>query len=95
MLGEMHYQRVVWHHDHDDEPVVLWSEVGDNGYERRKVDEYRDGRLDWAGETAHTGATLLGDQRVPPLDEINADDAFKAVAISPKDFHVIWVRARR
>jgi hypothetical protein len=42
------YQRVVWHHDHPDEPIVLYAEVDDDGWERRKVDEYRDGRLDRA-----------------------------------------------
>jgi uncharacterized protein DUF6881 len=44
----MRYQRVVWHHGHPDEPVVLCSEIDDQGIEIRKVDEYRDGRLDYA-----------------------------------------------
>ena len=87
-------QRVVWHHDAPDEPVVLWSEIGDDGYERRKVDEYRDGRLDRADATTSTGTTVLGDQRVPPLHEIDADDEFTAVAISAEEFQRVWDRAR-
>jgi uncharacterized protein DUF6881 len=55
-----------------------WSEIGDDGFETRKVDEYRDGRLDYADENTRSGTTLLGDQPVPTLDEINADEEFTA-----------------
>jgi hypothetical protein len=87
------YQRVTWHHDHEDEPVVLWSEIGDDGFERRKVDEYRDGHLDYADEIASRGTTCLGDQQVPTLDEINADNEFSATGVSRSDFEAIWQRA--
>lgn len=69
--------------------------VDDDGYERRKVDEYRDGRLDRADEAASAGKTLLGDQRVPPLAELERHDEFTAVAISPHEFQAIWERAAR
>ena len=48
---------------------MLWSEVGDDGYERRKVDEYRHGRLDFADAAHQRGTTWLGDQPMPSLDQ--------------------------
>ncbi len=91
----MRYQRVVWHHDFEDEPIVLWSEIGDDGFERRKVDEYRDGRLHFADASSSTGSTLLGDQPMPPLDLITADSEFSGTVIARADFESIWTRATR
>lgn len=33
------YLRVEWHHEHEDEPIVLYSEIED-GLETRKVEVY-------------------------------------------------------
>ena len=62
MIRRVRYQRVIWRHEFENEPTLLWSEIGDDGFETRKVDEYRDGRLDYADENTSTGTTLLGDQ---------------------------------
>jgi hypothetical protein len=70
------HQRLIWTHSFDDEPVVLWSEIDDDGFERRKVDEYRHGRLDYADKGVSTGSTRLSDQPMPPLEQINADREF-------------------
>ena len=90
----MRYQRVIWHHDFADEPTILWSEIGDDGFECRKVDEYRDGRLSYADGQSSTGSTLLGDQPVPSIDEIDADDEFTATAVADADFETIWATPR-
>jgi len=37
------YQKVLWHHEHPDEPVAPFSEI-DSGFEVRKVEVCRDGR---------------------------------------------------
>jgi hypothetical protein len=95
MIWRMRHQRVVWQHELEDEPTVLWSEIGDDGYELRKVDEYRDGRLDAADARSSTGSTLMGDQRVPSLDEINRDAEFTGTKISQELFETIWDRATR
>ncbi|MFD4193128.1 DUF6881 domain-containing protein [Amycolatopsis thermoflava] len=55
-------QEGIWHHDHPDEPVLLYSETGD-GYESRKVDLFRDGRQDYADESTSIGTTFLGQER--------------------------------
>jgi hypothetical protein len=91
----MRHQRVDWHHNFEDEPVVLWSEVGEDGYERRKVDQYRDGRLDYADDITAVGTTRLGDQPVPSVDQINADVEFTAANISAAEFDAVWKRARQ
>lgn len=52
------YLRIDWHREFPDEPVTLYSEVGDGGYETRKVNVFPDGHLEWADdehESAHTG----------------------------------------
>jgi hypothetical protein len=95
MIWPMRHQRVVWQHELEDEPTVLWSEIGDDGYELRKVDEYRDGRFDTADARSSTGSTLLGDQKVPSLDEINRDAEFTGTKISQGLFETIWDRATR
>ena len=87
------YQRVVWHHDRKDEPVVLFNEIGGDNYERRKVEEYRDGTLDYADGERATGSTLLGDQEMPPLEEINADPEFSGEAIDAAVFERVWEQA--
>lgn len=86
----MRYQRVAWHHDLEHEPVVLFSEIGSDDYECRKVDEYRDGRLDYADGERATGSTLLGDQQMPPLETVNADPEFSGETIGAADFEAVW-----
>lgn len=89
----MRYQVVHWKHEIDDEPVLLYSEIDCGGRERRKVEEYRSGRLDVAGDDIETGSTRLSETAIPPLVEINAIDEFSAETISALDFEAIWRRA--
>ena len=53
----MRHQRVRWIHERADEPVVLYAEVDDDGWEVRKVDQYIDGRLVRAGPGEESGGT--------------------------------------
>jgi hypothetical protein len=77
-------------HDDENEPAVLWSEIDERGWESRKVDEYRDGRLDDADKSHSTGTTQLSDQAMPTLAEINARDGFDAAPTSPDGFENVW-----
>ena len=70
------HQEVVWHHQHRAEPIRLYSEIGADGYELRKVEVYADGGMDYAVRSIQTGTTMLGVVPVPPLDEINRDPDF-------------------
>jgi hypothetical protein len=57
--------KVIWHHDFVDEPVQILSEIGEGRYEVRKVEMFRDGRLDWADERRWSPNTMLGEVVVP------------------------------
>jgi hypothetical protein len=88
------YQKVIWHHDFPDEPVLLYSETDDDGYETRKVDVYRDGRQHYADEASSVGTTILAEVPLPPLEEIGADPEFTPLAIDADEFEAVWRRAR-
>lgn len=90
--GHPRYQKVLWHHNLPDEPVVLYSQI-DSGLEVRKVEVYRDDRHDYADKSHSTGTTMLGGKRMPDLDEINQDPQFSAEPITAADFELVWHRA--
>jgi len=90
----MKYLRVRWRHDSPEDPVLLYSEVDDEGWEVRKVDEYIDGRRDLAGNGIETGSTFIAEDQTPSLEEINADPQFEAVEITPQEFEVVWKQAK-
>ncbi len=75
------YLKFEWHHDHDDYPVLRYSEIGDGGEELReelrKVDVYSDGHLDFADSVRSTGSTLLSEKPMLGLDKIAAQPEFR------------------
>lgn len=89
----MRYQAVRWLHDLDDEPAVLYSEIDDDGWEVRKVEEYRSGRLDVADAVTHTGSTVLSETPMPPLEKIVAQPEFDGTSITREAFNQVWRRA--
>lgn len=97
-LGDLlavRYQRVKWHHDNRDEPVVLYSEIDPDGWETRKVDEYADGRLSFADAIVEMGETWLADKPAElSVEEIDALQEFSASLISKAAFEHVWLRAR-
>jgi len=63
----MRYQLVEWNHGEPGHPVRLFAEVDDEGWERRKVDGYRDGSLVRADrETDRRASTALS---IEPLSD--------------------------
>ena len=89
-MTDVWYLRVRWEHDFADDPVDMISEIGPDGYERRKVEVFRDGRLGWADKDHEVGGTGLGRIAVPPLDEINAQEEFLASRVEAADFERAW-----
>lgn len=89
------YVRVRWDHEFSEEPVEVFSEFGDDHYEVRKVEVYRDGRLDWADASRDTGTIGLGEVPFPDLEEINSQEEFHAENITAAEFEAAWARARR
>ncbi len=93
--NSMHYVAVEWAHTAPDEPVYLYYELDANRYERRKVEEYRDGTRHSANATHGQGSTFLSWEPHPPLVEINADPEFHAQEIIAQEFEEIWNQARQ
>ncbi|MFI7002087.1 DUF6881 domain-containing protein [Nocardia sp. NPDC050175] len=62
--------KVVWPHDFDEEPVSYFHEVGDDNYETRRVQVYRDGHRERADESHETDTAGLAEIPIAPVDEI-------------------------
>lgn len=91
----MIYILVKWTHNLNDEPVLLFSELDDERWEKRKVEVYADGRMGYASGEERVGNTGLGKVPVPSLDEIASDPEFDPSEISQMEFERIWVKARK
>jgi hypothetical protein len=89
----MQYCKCRWIHENDDEPVLIYIEMNADRLEVRKVEEYADGRLDYADKDHETGSTGHGFEPIPSFEKINADPEFDLVEITKDEFDVIWQRA--
>lgn len=83
------YLKVIWHHDLPDEPVVMFSEVRD-GREVRKVEKFRDGRVQHAGPGGTSGDTVLSETSLPTPDEIARDRQFTVEPTDAEEFQAEW-----
>ncbi|GII96831.1 DUF6881 domain-containing protein [Sinosporangium siamense] len=89
----MRYIRVVWEHDFD-EPVLIFSELDEEGWEIRKVQVYRNGHSEWADATYETDSVGLSEIPVPGVEEISSDPEFQAELIDADDFERAWLAAQ-
>lgn len=89
----MRYVKVSWDHNFADDLVLYLSELGDDGYETRKVQFYRDGRSEWADESIETAAVGLSEIPFPPLEEISSQPKFAAEVIASEEFERAWSEA--
>ncbi|GAA3206936.1 DUF6881 domain-containing protein [Actinocorallia longicatena] len=90
----MRYVKVTWQHEFDDEPILYLSELGDDGYETRKVQIFRDGRVEWADEQRETATVGLSEIPFPSLEEISNQPEFEAEEIGAEEFEQAWLEAR-
>ena len=91
-LGVMPYIDVAWRHDDPGDPIRLVSELNDQRYETRKLEFFRDGRVEYASARVSRGTKGIGAVPVPSLDEINADPQFHGVPIESAEFEALWER---
>lgn len=91
----MKYIKVTWRHNLPDEPVTLYSELGEDGYEVRKVEVFRDGTMTYADSENATGDTWLAEAPVPPIEEIAAQDEFTPELIAREEFERVWEQAHQ
>ena len=90
----MRYVKVAWEHDFADDPVLYLSELGDDGYETRKVQFYRDGRSEWADESHETANVGLSEIPFPSLEEISSQEEFNAELVDSEEFERAWIEAQ-
>jgi hypothetical protein len=90
----MEYIAVRWRHSNSAYPTELFSELGPDRYEVRKVEAFSDGRLQYADSQEEIGGTMLGVVPVPPLEEI-VDEEFTPRQITANEFEAMWLAARQ
>lgn len=92
-MAEVRYIRVRWRHNNSNEPELLYSELGADRCEVRKVEVWADGRRGLADQTTELGETRLGVGPLPPLEEIAADPEFELEVIEAREFESEWAKA--
>jgi hypothetical protein len=90
----MYYIKVAWHHHHTDEPIALYSECDDSGWEIRKIEIFRDGRFGYADKAQSTEGTRLGIEALPPIAAIAQQPEFCPSAITKQEFEEVWAAAQ-
>lgn len=86
----MDYIHVAWMHDYVEEPVELWSELDEGGNEVRRIQLFRDGRIEWVDESGGTDEGGLGEVPID-LDEIRQQaDQFLLKVIDRPSFEQRW-----
>lgn len=88
------YLKVVWKHENNDYPIVLYSELSKDRYEIRKVELFASGTLFYAYDGGSSGQTTLGELSLPSLEDIASDSEFEPVEITQREFDEVWSRAR-
>jgi hypothetical protein len=73
---------------------LLFSECDDEGWEVRKVEMFRDGRIGYAGGLDSAGGTVLGERPTPDLAEITNQAEFDPTLIARREFEKVWSAAR-
>ena len=88
-----HYILVEWLHTMPSEPIRLYYELDQERYERRKVEEYRDGTLHSADASHGQGSTFLAWEPRPPVAEFEQDPQFRVLEVTAQEFERIWQQA--
>ncbi|MCP4963807.1 MAG: hypothetical protein GY926_01070 [bacterium] len=89
----LRYQVIFWDHDLSDEPTLMYGEIGVDGFEVRKVEEYQTGRQDFAGLGLQRGTAQLSKAPVPPVPEIVVDPQFSGHSLTRAEFEAVWTQA--
>lgn len=90
---EMDYWEVHWLHDFEAEPVAFFSAIGEDGYEVRKVQEYRDGRRLRTDAQHESGDVWLSEIPVGSINDVQSQPEFTARTITQDEFEEVWRQA--
>ena len=87
----MRYIRVRWIHSFPTEPVEIYSESDENGWETRKIEIFGDGSASCASSIECTGSSRLATIPIAPVQEIT-DSQFQACEVTKREFEACWER---
>ncbi len=90
----MRYLYIKWVHKDPGSPVHLYSEIGDDDYERRRVEVWADGRKGFADGNEEKGGTALSVMPIPSLKDIAAQPEYQPKTIEAEDFQKMWMKRR-
>jgi hypothetical protein len=90
----MRYLKVRWTHSHPNEPVTLYSEIDEAGWEVRKVEVFRHGEYGYSSASGSIGSTRLSLEPLPSLSKIAAQPQFEPSEIAPEEFEEVWSKAK-
>ncbi|MEI5906970.1 hypothetical protein WAK64_07860 [Bacillus spongiae] len=86
----MQFLKIEWIHDITDEPYIIFAELDDVGYENRKIEIYKNGRVGYATQSSEFGGSTLSEYSYPAFEEIASNSEFIPVEISKEEFEGIW-----
>ncbi|MFF4392662.1 DUF6881 domain-containing protein [Streptomyces sp. NPDC001552] len=89
----MKYWQVNWLHDTPEDPVTIYSEIGEDGYETRKVHVYLDGSMLRADEHHESREIGLGEIPVGDIADVAAQPEFQAKVVTQAVFESVWEKS--
>ncbi|WP_327143077.1 DUF6881 domain-containing protein [Nocardia sp. NBC_01327] len=75
------------------EPILVFSEILGGGFERRRIEFYRDGHVGLASRYRTTGGTSLDGDPIESASEISEEVGLTALEISAVEFQAEWIAA--
>lgn len=85
-----------WVHTFDSEPIHIFSEIGEDGYESRKVEQFADGRIGFTDGKHSQNGSELSPQPFPALSDLNGIDEWErlySVEITQAEFEQVWLQS--
>jgi hypothetical protein len=72
----MNYVKIEWRSDESEVPVETHGEMDGERWGHRKMEIFRDGRLDFASIDEEVGGSILAEKLWPDLAELDAQSEF-------------------
>ena len=89
----MRYVKINWLHEYESDPYLIYSEIGLDGYETRKIEFHKSGKIGFAFDEIEYNEAGLSEKEFPPLHELNAKDEWdevRAVETDESEFENLW-----
>ncbi|WP_412028759.1 DUF6881 domain-containing protein [Deinococcus yunweiensis] len=97
-MSESSFEAIRWLHDDEDSPDLIAAELDGERYEIRKVEVFRDGRVQGVDRVRENmGSTGLADQPWTSLDSIVKDpsESFVVQPMSAVEFEALWQQSQK